>query len=215
MNDSVAPIALDPKLGGLRLIQQRLEQFYRLERAPDVFDFVRIGDEGSREALLIHETDDALELALVLPPGASLPSSATSDFSVEGFLRGDRDVLMQLVEGVSHFVYIAERARIGLPLTRLELELQAEVDKFVLLAFCSGRLDAFGAKRLLGDLYERVSFLHPADTEDGHRYRLANGLAARFVARLVASGELFSIERALRRFYRSGQADKIRLALAA
>jgi hypothetical protein len=206
---------LDLTLGAPRLIQQRLEQFYRLERAPDVHDFVRIGDQGSREALLIHQTDDALELALVLPPDAALPGKTTFDFSVEGFLRGDRDAWMQLIEGVSHFVYIAERARTGLPLTRLELELQAEVDKFVLLAFWSGQLDALGAKTLLGDLYERVSFLHPADTEDGHRYRLANGLAARFVARLVASGELFSIENALRRFYRSGQADKIRLAQAA
>jgi hypothetical protein len=57
--------------------------------------------------------------------------------------------------------------------------------------------------------------LHPEDSEDGERYRLANGLAARFVARLVEAGDPWSVVRTLRRFYRSGQADKIHLARAA
>jgi hypothetical protein len=57
--------------------------------------------------------------------------------------------------------------------------------------------------------------LHPAHTEAGQRYRLAHGLAARFVARLVELRAPSYMRRALRRFYRSGQADKIRLAQAA
>lgn len=198
----------------LRLVQSRLERFYALERTPDIVDFVRIGRGDCREMLLVRQTEDALELALVLPPVAA-SERAPTDVSIEGFLRGDRDVWLQLVEGVSHFVYIAERARTGLPATLFELELQAEVDKFVLLAFSSGHIDAFQAHRLLDDLYERVRFLDPAGSEAGERYRRANGLAARFVARLVALGDIAGIERALRRFYRSGQADKIRIAQAA
>lgn len=185
----------------LRLVQRQLEQFYELEQAPDVVDFVRFGQAGSREMLLLQQRDDALEVALVLPPGLK-PSPAS-------------DSWLQLAEGVSHFVYIAERARTGLPATQLELELQAEVDKFVLLALGAQWIDARATRRLLARLYERVRYLHSADSEAGARYRIANDLAARFVARLVGSKPPEVVSRTLRQFYRSGQSDKIRLARAA
>jgi hypothetical protein len=193
----------------LRRVQRRLESFYALERAPDVVDFVRIGASGSREVLLIQETaDDVLELALVLPPAP--PDAEHGDATSE-----PTDHFMQLIEGVSHFVYIVERARTGLPATRLELELQAEVDKFVMLALDVPEPDVDRARALVPRLYERVAFVHPPESEAGARYRLANGLAARFMARLSALREPTAIAGALRRFYRSGQTEKIRLARAA
>ena len=65
----------------------------------------------------------------------------------------------------------------------------------------------------LEDLYERVRFLHAAGTELGDRYRTANHLAARFVRRLMSCGPL-AAHTTLRRFYRAGQAEKIRLVAA-
>jgi hypothetical protein len=189
----------------LRRVQRRLENFYGLERAPDIVDFVRTDANGGRETLLVRESDGELEIALILPP---LDPQPCEDGAAD-------DAWLQLVEGVSHFVYIAERARTNLPATRLELELQAEVDKFVLLALGKPALDRRRARSLHGALYERVRFLHAPDTEAGERYRLANDLAARFVARLFARREPQGLERVLRRFYRSGQAEKIRLARAA
>ena len=62
-------------------------------------------------------------------------------------------------------------------------------------------------------LYERVRFLHAAGTELGDRYRTANGLAARFVRRLMSCGPRLT-HATLRRFYRAGQAEKIRLVAA-
>ena len=125
------------------------------------------------------------------------------------------DVWLQLVEGVSHFVYIAERARTGLPATRLELELQAEVDKFVLLTLRRRTRHTSRCRALLDHLYQKVRFLDPPGSEAHDRYRLANDLAARFVARLLGRGGWSSVDRELRRFYRSGQAEKISLASAA
>jgi hypothetical protein len=55
--------------------------------------------------------------------------------------------------------------------------------------------------------------LHEAGTELGDRYRTANDLAARFVRRLLRCGPE-ATHAALRRFYRAGQADKIRLVAA-
>lgn len=183
----------------LKSIQRRLEAYYGLERTPDVTAFAETAPAGEREQLLVRESADAVELALIVPGDA--PSV------------GANDTWLQLVEGVSHFVYVAERVRTGLPTTQLELELQAEVDKFVLLGLEPGQ-DGESARRLHEHLYENGRFLDPSGTEAGERYRLANDLAARLGARLLRRGA--SEARALlRRFYRAGQTDKIALATAA
>lgn len=160
--------------------------------------FVReSGASSGREALLLREREGELEMALVVP-GASAKGS---------------DRWLQLAEGVSHFVYVANRARQELPATQLELELQAEVDKFVLLVLERLPYEPADALDVHARLYENVRYLHDAGTELGDRYRTANGLAARFVRRLLSCGPS-ATHATLRRFYRAGQADKIRLAAA-
>jgi hypothetical protein len=184
----------------LNRIQRGLEQFYGLERAPNVARFVRDGGEGSREVVLLRESEDELEIALLLPPESNriAPGGALSD------------VWLQVAEGVSHFLYLVERARVSLPVTKLELELQAEVDKFVLLRELS--TDSAG---LVETLFDSPRFLDDEGTEAGERYRLAHRLAARFVSRAVVANERSRARERLRSFYRAGQTEKIRLACAA
>jgi hypothetical protein len=186
-------------------LQRRLERFYQIEETPDVRSFVRESNASEREAVLLRELDDALEIALVIPRGTTAQQSA--------------DAWLQLAEGVSHFVYVTNRVRMELPATQLELELQAEVDKFVLLALeperreLPGSLEGAQAFDLHARLFENVRFLHAPETELGERYRTANALAARYVRRLmVCDGATVRVE--LRRFYRAGQAEKIRRAAA-
>jgi hypothetical protein len=183
----------------LQGIQRRLEHYYGLESMPDVVDFAEAAPHGEREQLLVRESAEAVELALIVPAGA--PRA------------GANDTWLQLLEGVSHFVYLVERVRTGLPTTQLELELQAEVDKFVLLGLEPGG-DPESVRRLHTHLYEHGHFLDPSGTEAGERYRLANTLAARLGARLVGRGARETRE-LLRRFYRAGQTEKIGLAMAA
>jgi hypothetical protein len=180
-----------------------LEWFYGLERAPNVKDFLRLGAANSREQVLVRESSGGIDVAVVFPEDQipTGPMQASDDWT-------------QLIEAVSHFLFIAERARTELPTTQLELELQAEVDKFVVLLPSTDRADPELAA-LHRRLYEEVRFLHSADSEEGERYRLANRLAARFVSRLVESGTFAEWRQRLRAFYRAGQAEKIALALAA
>lgn len=152
---------------------------------------------GEREALLLREDAEGLEMALVVPTTAA----------------NESDDWLQLAEGVSHFVYVANRARQELPATCLELELQAEVDKFVLLVLEHVPYDRGEAFEVHSRLFERVSYLHAPGTELGDRYRTANDLAARYVRRLLGHGH-HATHAALRRFYRAGQAEKIRLVAA-
>jgi len=182
----------------LRRIQRRIERYYGLEGAPDVALFASAGSAGEREVLLVRDDGHAVEMALRVPGDA--PRA------------GANDVWLQLLEGVSHFVYLAERVRTGLPATQLELELQAEIDKFVLLALdADGDPDPLHLHRCI---FEQATFLHPPDTEAGERYRLANQLGARLAARLAGRGKP-EVRALLRRFYRAGQAEKIALARAA
>ncbi len=182
----------------LLLFQRRLERFYGLESAPDVVDFVRTGTSDDRETLYVKQEGDSLEVALVLP--------AECDAS--------GDVELQLIEGVSHFVYLAERARTELPTTRLELEIQAEVDKFVMLWLSRDRVEPGWRRAVREMLYGNVRFLHPPQSEPGARYRLANRLAAKLVTALERRSDQ-SAQSSLVRFYRAGQAEKIRMARAA
>lgn len=175
-----------------RTIQRRLEVAYGLDETPHVAPFVDT-EEGAREALFLRESGDDVEIRVRLPDVPERPSF---------------DVLCQIVEGVSHFVYLCTRIEAGVPATFLELEIQAEVDKFVVL----GGRDARPRHRFLDRLFDAVSFVHDDGTEPGDRYRTANRLAARFCAKLPEDAPR-SIAR-LRAFYRGRQDEKLRLAAA-
>jgi hypothetical protein len=183
----------------LRRVQRRLERYYGLEGAPNVVDFTSVTREGEREVLLIREVGEEIEMALRVPSGAHRADPS--------------DAFLQLCEGVSHFVYVAERVRVGLPATQLELELQAEVDKFVLLALEAPN-DDVDARGLHERLYGNVTYLHAPGTEEGERYRLANALAARLAAKMLRrnAGEVRGL---LQKFYRAGQTGKIEFVRAA
>jgi hypothetical protein len=197
--------------GGLRgpallaWMQQCIASYYALDEIPDVRDFVRPVDDDQREALLVRQSEDAIEIALLLP----------ERLLVEAERGVDPDVVLQAIEGVSHFVFLAERVRTGLPTTRLELELQAEVDKFVLFALAGDPTGHAERLELRRSLFERVRYLHDESSEEGVRYRLANDLADRYVRRFHPETPHVAVRAELRRFYRAGQSEKIRMARAA
>ncbi len=208
---------MDPTSGGTEAtslparIQARLCRYYGIEDAPEVDPFIEVSDEA-REALLIHDHGGEIAIALRLP-AAALEAGARPSF----------DLLCQIIEGVSHFLYVVERARRELPATELELELQAEVDKYLLLAHGPGeaprRFEPARASLLRARLFDRITYLHPPGTERGDRYRMANDLAARFSGRLerrfARHGRFDQMRSELRRFYGASQTEKIGLAQAA
>ncbi|MBK9266256.1 MAG: hypothetical protein IPM54_41535 [Polyangiaceae bacterium] len=192
-------------------IQAALCRMYGIENAPLVDDFIRPCEGGiDREVLLVREDDDGVEVALHLPDSALAKVPTTFD------------ELCQVIEGVSHFVFLVERARRELPLTQLELELQAEVDKYVIFVHDPHDVRPFEpdrAARIRAKLFDTVQYIDPPGTERGDRYRLANDLAARFAGmldeRFARQGRFEQLWRALRRFYSAGQYEKINLACAA
>ena len=189
-------------------VQKGLERLYRLDGGPEVVDYMEAADEGDRETLLVREGNDGVfEVAL------KVPSLGERTFDMEDASQLDR--LCQLIEGVSHFVYFAHRAQGDRETTALEMEVQAEVDKYVILATSLGALNVRRSTRLRQRLYDAVRYAHEAHTELGERYRVANRAAHRFVhhleRRYVAGGRFPEMRAELRRFFHFGQSDKMHL----
>src|SRR5690349_12141641 len=124
------------RLGGLQAL---LRELYALDLEYEVDDFLttdadlaRALDGGGRELdekLLIAETDGEAEVSLYLEPSV-LERLACSDPLTKLDSANLAD-FWTAFEGVSHFTYYAWNAQLEKSVTLLEMELQAEVDKFV------------------------------------------------------------------------------------
>jgi hypothetical protein len=206
----------------LARLQKGLERMYRIDTEVSVDDFV-IDDRARRqlgvaraprEQLLVTEEAGEVSLGLFVDERAlsnlaeNDPADRLDDTNLGDFLLA--------VEGVSHFVYLTWRARHDHRVSALELELQAEVDKYVTCLLC-GRIDR--SAELRRRLFEEFSFEPDIDDEERARYLTANSNAQRYSAslerRYVTAGRIAEMLGELRRFYRlplDGKLDHIRAA---
>lgn len=203
-------------------VQDHLEAIYGFtcEARAEVFVVdteaaARLGGTGrADEELLVHEAGDALELALYLSP-ALLDRLKPYEAGPLGYvLDSDLAGYCQLAEGVSHFLYVAHTAAHGRTVSLLELEAQAEVDKFaVCLLHRWGEGVGAWARELLQRLFDRVSYRKQLSAQERWRYEEANRLSRRFCARLmghVAARRLDRLLGDLRYAYRLGAEAKLR-----
>ncbi|HVV86250.1 MAG TPA: hypothetical protein VHE35_24510 [Kofleriaceae bacterium] len=199
-------------------IQRGLERVYRLATGVAVEEFVvdqRARDRltsarPAREQLLVSEADDGVDLALYVDAAAldrlaaRDPGHALDDHNLGAFLYA--------LEGVSHFVYTVVCAQRERPVSALELELQAEVDKYVVCLLASDGAPAAspGWRRRL---YDDCVFEEDLDADERDRYRAANQNARSYAAslerRFVQRRGVVDMLAELRRFYRLPLAGKL------
>jgi hypothetical protein len=215
----------------LRALQSLLGRLYDVDMDYDVYDFL-VTDRGalpavaavddaraSEEELLLAETPDGAGVALYLDPGL-LRRLEGADPVGELTEENLADYCTAL-EGVSHFVYSTWRLDRDLPVSLLELETQAEVDKYAVTVFLMADQQGGGyPAQVHARLFDRVSFDARLDPDQYHRYRTAHRCAAHYCRRLehrfVTRGQarIEALVRELRRFYRLGSTAKLRHALA-
>src|SRR5579859_8219422 len=215
----------------LRGLQSLLARLYDVEQRYDVYDFL-VTDRGAMrarapqndrreldEALLLAETADGVDIALYLDPKllrrleAADPHEALTEDNLADYCTA--------LEGVSHFVYSTWRLDRDLPVSLLELETQAEVDKYAVTVFLLADQQGGGyPAQVHARLFDRVSFDARLEPDQYHRYRTAHRCAARYCRRLehrfVTRGvaRIEAMVRELRKFYRLGTAAKLHHALA-
>ena len=116
------------------------------------------------------------------------------------------------MEGVSHFLYLVWYAHHGRAVTLLEMELQAEIDKYVLLR--EGIVGGSGGEELLQRLFRRVGFHASLGENELQRYLYASRHAEVYCRRLereyFSGGSRERLLNELRRFYRLSKEDKLR-----
>ncbi|HEX6837248.1 MAG TPA: hypothetical protein VF334_11780, partial [Polyangia bacterium] len=163
----------------LRALQGGLESMYRVETDLDVCDFLVGGEQrdalrverAPREQLLIRRDEEGLQLGLFVDE-RTLENLAMRDPRRRLDAQNLQDFLLA-VEGVSHFVYLVHRARQERPVSAVELELQAEVDKYLVSLLVSWNQMGEPPSDLRERLFTNIRFAGDLSRDERDRYELA------------------------------------------
>ncbi len=207
----------------LRQLQELIGSIYDVAVTHDVYDFLVTDRDNlppaarcgtTDEQLIVAQDEDAVGVSLYLDP-ALLDRLRNADPMIRLDEANVADYWTAL-EGVSHFLYFAWNTGHDRPVTLLELELQAEIDKYVasyllLKRQFPGRFPA----ELLRLLFERTRIDPQLAMGRESLYRAASRHAEKFCRRLDRSlrGSRREFEHEvlaeLRRFYRLSDARKV------
>ena len=215
-------------------VQDALSRVYDLHLDVCVDDFAcdealarTLGGDDAirrREVLFVVEDEHGSHVGLYVDDAARADASVPSAWS-----RHFASMCLA-TEGVSHFVLVQFRSEQSAQVRELELELQAEIDKYATSVLAgAGEVLARGNEALLAGngvalfrarsrlvrqrLFEHGTLLDAPGTERAERYRAASQLADRYTRWLerthVQRGDLRGLVTELRRFYRLGFDEKL------
>jgi hypothetical protein len=208
----------------LHELQNLLGEIYGIDVPGNIYDFLvtdlafakhLMGNDSNHdpeEQLLVVQSDECIDIALYLDE-AILERLITSDPCAQLHQNNLGD-FWTVIEGISHFNYLAWNASFDKAVTLMELELQAEVDKYVSTRMLlqdqpGGELGGW----IMTQLFEKTSFSEHLSAEQLERYRSASAFASRYCYSLE---NRFTRDRVdnemmteLRAFYRLPQPDKV------
>jgi hypothetical protein len=212
----------------LKRLQDFIGDIYDVSITHDVYDFLITDrrclpptadtDSPTDEQLFVSQPDDSSgEIAMSLYLDPQLLERLNRADPMERLHDGNVADYWTALEGVSHFLYLAWNAGHDKPVSLLELEMQAEVDKYVASYWLMRRQfpDRFPAE-LLRLLFERTRIDPRLACGREDLYRQASRYAEKFCRRLEKSLRGAEWRRAetrvlaeLRRFYRLTNARKL------
>ena len=166
---------------------------------------------NSERLLLQQEDQDTLNLSLFLDQ--DIVDRLKEDSPAEQLHDGNLDAFWLAVEGVSHFLYLLWNVKHQRPVSCLEMELQAEIDKFYAACELLREQNTRGQEGpLFQILFDRCEFIQGSNRP---RYIRANELAARFCRQRLEQGlasDKQALRTELRRFYRLSHHHKLQFA---
>lgn len=205
----------------LASILQHIDRVYDLDLDVDIQDFLvtpemcaRLGHDEAHASVFVREHDAGDEIELGVYIGESELDELSKIDLTQAIHPQSFEILVTVIEEVSHFAYLVFSASREQQVTQLELELQAEVDKYVtatllLAARNEGRVRANVLERLFGDFEVRRGL----DSRRRDRYTAAASLASRYCSYVVEASlgreSLNTLLPELRSFYRLSQRGKI------
>lgn len=185
------------------LIQRHLQAIYDIE-APDIRDFLLDGDavravlgDGARPArewVLVRQADEDVDIGVYVHEDDLRAVDARTPAEA---VRDALPAWCAVTEGVSHFLLLVRRAAREETVSLLELETQAEVDKYV-----TARLHVGPDPSLRRRLFRDAALAEGLAPEEEERYREAGRLADRYCERLERHRDVSALLAELRAFYR-------------
>ena len=200
-------------------IDRAIKRLYSLEhdhRAEDFLvrhpiDGARIGNSDLQGALYLQ--GDARDVSIGIYLNESVRDTLTHypQWSHSRWSTDQFNAFAIATEEVSHFNYFLFHAPQGRQLSHLELELQGEIDKFLIAWFANPHADF---DQMFETLFFRFGLAQGLRAEQRERYLEANRLAKRFIHRhgrslLLDPRKRERAFRWLRRFYRLNVSEKL------
>jgi len=201
----------------LRRIDRAIKRLYNLEFAPSVERFL-VSVPGSKRpgALLLSKPTDEESLEMGIHLSAKIlrtihqfPKGQWGEWPMEKL-----QAFSVVTEEISHFHYVRYHATQGRQISQLELELQGDIDKFLIAYFTNSHLSKESEFEKLFEQFFSKFKLRPGLTlEEEQRYVEANRLARRYILKLATQLQdprgREELLRRLRKFYRLSAAEKI------
>ncbi|MCG8324526.1 MAG: hypothetical protein MI673_03340 [Thiotrichales bacterium] len=207
----------------IKNLQKRLQSIYEIDTGYAVSDFL-ISDESTRrmldrrssrlkETVFVSEAGDGLDISVYIDAGV-LENLQRED-PEQKLHSGNIEDFCLATEGISHFLKLVWHGEHEREVSLLELELQAEVDKFILMyLFLSEQHTSVNTRQLRRLIFDAVRF-HPAPGSVEHeRYNDANFYAGKYCQALeqiyIHTDDARHMLKELRRFYRLPLSEKLR-----
>jgi hypothetical protein len=196
----------------LRIIQDHLQAIYQIH-APDVRPFLVDAEAVSAilgpnarttdEWVLFRQDGEDVDLAVYIAEDhlARLRAMESPGQAVEQCFSS----FCAATEGISHFLMLIDRARRQEPVRMLELELQAEIDKFV----SAWLHHPERSRQLLWQLFRAASLSAGLSEDERSRYREAGRLAATYCAHLEGLPHRAAVLKTVRKFWRGSALQRM------
>ncbi len=214
----------------LAQLQRQLERIYEIEIPHSVDDFLftdlevlknlqghdEFDESVVEERLLVVQDGDNVDVALYMD--SEVVNRLTQDDPGSCLHDGNLADYCTAMEGVSHFLYLIWNAGYERGVSRMELEMQAEIDKYVSTAVLFGQQASGRVPSSLHRwLFENPEFDSSLDRVSMERYRDANYYASKYCARLekryLRRDGRVGLFNDLRRLYRLTNRAKISCAV--
>lgn len=203
----------------LDTLQAKLESIYEFQVAQRIDDYLTTdpefvvgltsSEQAAREQILLQQEGDDYCLSLYLDE--QVYNSFSQPTVPSAMCHRQASDFCLAVEGVSHFLYLCRNAHFEREVTRLELEIQAEVDKYLMLLEYAGS----DSGQVHPWLFENWRLDDGLSEEQQQRYETANSYASKYCRglneRYLRIGRKREMLRELRRFYRQTQIQKLNM----
>lgn len=198
-------------------IQSHIERIYGLELQVKVDEYLidretclrLAGDAAAAGAVVVRKSGDDESFQVGVYIGEEALARVSDRLTADNLAH-----FCAVTEEVSHFAYLMWNVGRGRPVTQLELELQAEVDKFITSTLLLARQNrGLVPKALLDRLFWDTEVRSGLDPERVERYSAASAFARSYCCSLVrhflGPARLPELLVELRRFYRLSLKAKI------